>query len=204
MVPGVPDGAFVDGVPPTPGNVRALTDAVLAGRVAGSLADPEAEAELCRRFAPRIRLYGLKHLRDEERARDLVQSVLLVVLQRLRAGPLDQPEHLDRFVLGTCRNLALQARRADGRADPTAPEELHGIPAPPVAERSDLDRVRRCMKRLELRARTVLYLSFAREKPADEIARVLETTAGNVRVLRHRAVAQLRACVDGGSKEIAA
>lgn len=203
MVPGVPDGAIVD-VQPASGDIRALTDAALAGRVAGSPTDTDAEAELCRRFAPRIRLYGLKHLRDEERARDLVQSVLLVVLQRLRGGPLDQPEHLDRFVLGTCRNLALQTRRADGRADPTAPEALHLIPAPPAAERSDLDRVRRCMKGLDLRARTVLYLSFAREKPADEIARVLETTAGNVRVLRHRAVAMLRACVDGGSKEAAA
>src|SRR6185436_18903206 len=36
-----------------------------------------AAAELCRRFGPRIRLYGLRHLRDEERAKDLVQAVLV-------------------------------------------------------------------------------------------------------------------------------
>jgi hypothetical protein len=31
-----------------------------------------AESELYRRFAPRVRLYGLRHLRDEDAARDLV------------------------------------------------------------------------------------------------------------------------------------
>jgi RNA polymerase sigma-70 factor (ECF subfamily) len=60
----------------------------------------------------------------------------------------------------------------------------------------------RCLHRLDARARTVLHLAFTRDKPAAEIARVLETTAGNVRVLRHRAVAQLRRCLDGdGQRE---
>ena len=65
------------------------SDADLARRVArhgGSTGDRDAEAELCRRFAPRIRLYGLKHLRSEERAADLVQSVLLVVIEALASG----------------------------------------------------------------------------------------------------------------------
>src|SRR3569833_1202069 len=47
---------------------------------AGGPDGPRAEAELCRRFAPRIYLYGRRHLRDEDRARDLVLVVLLVVL----------------------------------------------------------------------------------------------------------------------------
>lgn len=38
-----------------------LSDADLAGRI-GSGSDSEAEAELFRRMAPRIRLYGLRHL----------------------------------------------------------------------------------------------------------------------------------------------
>src|SRR6266566_5663281 len=67
-----------------------------------------AEAELCRRFAPRIRLYGLRHLRDEERARDLVQAVLLAVLVAARAGRIEDPERFDRFVLGTCRNTSMR------------------------------------------------------------------------------------------------
>ena len=43
--------------------------------------DREAEAELYRRMAPRIRLYGLRHLRNEHGADDLVQQVLLTTLE---------------------------------------------------------------------------------------------------------------------------
>jgi CO/xanthine dehydrogenase FAD-binding subunit len=41
----------------------------VAARVPGEA--ESAEAELYRRFAPRVRLYGLRHLRDEDEARDL-------------------------------------------------------------------------------------------------------------------------------------
>jgi RNA polymerase sigma-70 factor (ECF subfamily) len=42
-------------------------DSELARRIvaAGTRHDAAAEAELCRRFAPRIRLYGLRHLRSD-------------------------------------------------------------------------------------------------------------------------------------------
>ena len=41
-------------------------DAELARRIAAAEPgrDASAEAELCRRFAPRVRLYGLRHLRS--------------------------------------------------------------------------------------------------------------------------------------------
>ncbi len=45
-------------------------DADLVLRI-GSGSDLEAEAELFRRMAPRIRLYGLRHLRDAHAAEDL-------------------------------------------------------------------------------------------------------------------------------------
>ena len=48
------------------------TDGELA-RAIGAGPSEAAESELYRRFAPRVRLYGLRHLRDEESARDLVQ-----------------------------------------------------------------------------------------------------------------------------------
>jgi len=47
----------------------------------------------------------------------------------------------------------------------------------------------------------VVHLSFHEERSAEEIAQRLETTAGNVRVLRHRAVARLRRCLDGRVEE---
>ncbi len=61
-----------------------LARAVVAARGSGSA--EAAESELYRRFAPRVRLYGLRHLRDEDAARDLVQQVMLLTIEKLRSG----------------------------------------------------------------------------------------------------------------------
>lgn len=118
-----------------------LADSELVQRIARSIDTRAAEAELCRRFAPRIRLYGLRHLRSEDRASDLVQGVLLA--------------------LSTC------------------------------------------LTKLDPRSRTVLLLSFEAEHSADEIAQLIDSSAGNVRVVRHRALAQLRRCLDCGAGAVA-
>src|SRR5580765_2761792 len=87
-----------------------LNDAELVLQI-GSGIDGEAESELFRRMAPRIRLYGLRHLRDEQAAQDLTQQVLITTLEALRAGRLREPEKLASFVLGTCRMTVLDLRR---------------------------------------------------------------------------------------------
>ena len=172
--------------------LEAASHGELCARVAASGRDLAAEAELCRRFAPRVRLYGLKHLRDEDRARDLVQVVLVAMIEALRAGRIEDPERFDRFVLGMARNCALRLRAGDTRAVPTEPAELDVGEYLPNQDALDLEALMRCLGQLEVRARTILQLSFYRDKSADEIAGVLAMTAGNVRVVRHRAVAQLR------------
>ena len=48
------------------------TDADLAERIGAG--QREAEAEMCRRMGPRIRLYGLRHLRSGAAADDLVEE----------------------------------------------------------------------------------------------------------------------------------
>jgi RNA polymerase sigma-70 factor (ECF subfamily) len=156
----------------------------------------EAEATLCRRFGPRARLYGLKHLRDEQRARDLAQAVLLALLEAARAGRIEDPLRVDRFVLGTCRNVALRMRATDARAKPTDAAELDVMAWVPEPEALGAAALSRCLAELDGRGRRVVYLSFHEGKDAEEIASVVGTTAGNVRVLRHRAVAQLRRCID--------
>jgi hypothetical protein len=57
------------------------SDADLARAVAtrGHGSAEAAESKLYRRFAPRVRLYGLRHLRDDDAARDLVQQRVLWV-----------------------------------------------------------------------------------------------------------------------------
>jgi RNA polymerase sigma-70 factor (ECF subfamily) len=60
-----------------------LNDADLVRRI-GSGNDREAEADLFHRMAPRIRLYGLRHLRDGRASDDLAQQVLITTLEALR------------------------------------------------------------------------------------------------------------------------
>ena len=76
-------------------DASALGDAELARRItAGAAAGAsDAEAELYVRLAPRVRLYGLRHLRDEEAAADLAQQVLLMTIERLRDGKIRDPEY---------------------------------------------------------------------------------------------------------------
>ena len=99
--------------------IGALDDAALARRVAaaGGRVDSQAESELYRRLARRVRLYGLRHLRDAHAAADLVQQVLLTTLERLRAGEVREPEKIASFVLGMCRMTVLEIRRGTWRRE---------------------------------------------------------------------------------------
>ncbi len=178
--------------------VRTLENGALVRQIAARLADaPVAEAELCRRFSPRAQLYGLKHLRHPEQARDLAQAVMVAVLLAARESKILDASRLDRFVLGTCRNVASRMREVDAQARPTEATELEALAgAAPGLELIDQKALYGCLRQLDERGRRVVYLAFHEQASTEEIATGLGTTAGNVRVLRHRAVAQLRECLD--------
>jgi RNA polymerase sigma-70 factor (ECF subfamily) len=159
----------------------------------------DAEAELYRRLAPRVRLYGLRHLRDVHAAADLVQQVLLMTIESLRSGRVREPERIASFVLGTCRQVVLDRRRGETRRQELFDRYAAGLPLDenPRPAEFDSDRLRACLERLAARERSVVVMSFAAERKADEVAAELGLTAGNVRVIRHRALGRLRACLDG-------
>jgi RNA polymerase sigma-70 factor, ECF subfamily len=171
-------------------------DADLAVRVATG--DRDAEAELYRRLAPRVRLYGLRHLRDSAAADDLAQEVLLMTFDSLRRSSVREPEHLASYVLGTCRRVVAGWRRGAQRRQRLL--ERHGHELVPAAEpgpRLDLDRLARCLTALSERERTVTVLSFYADRRSEEIGAELGLSPGNVRVVRHRALGRLRACMEG-------
>jgi RNA polymerase sigma-70 factor (ECF subfamily) len=115
-------------------------DSELARRIvtAGARCDADAETELCRRFAPRIRLYGLRHLRNDAAAADLVQDVLLMTLEKLRTGVVRELDKLASFILGTCRQTVIDGRRSGGRRERIEP---HGARKRAAGTRRRLDRV---------------------------------------------------------------
>jgi RNA polymerase sigma-70 factor, ECF subfamily len=174
-------------------------DRALAQRIAaaGTQIDVAAEAELCRRFAPRIRLYGLRHLRSEAAAADLVQDVLLMTLQKLRAGAVREPDRLASFILGTCRQRVIDGRRGGIRRERIL--DTFGIEFESVLEDEknalDADRLQQCLERLPERERAVLVMTFYDDRPADAVGEELRLSAGNVRVIRHRGIERLKACM---------
>ena len=187
---------------PEPPELSAVDDGELARRIArGASAEADAaETELARRFAPRIRLFGLRRLRDQAAAQDLVQEVLVTTLEALRAGRIEQPERLASFVLGACRMTVVNLRRGEQRRARLLAQFAHDLAPSPDSSGGallDRDKLTDCLAGLPTRDRTVVALTFYLERSADEIARELGTSPGNVRVLRHRALARLHDCLAG-------
>ena len=173
-----------------------LKDAVLVLQI-GSGSGRDAEAELFRRMAPRIRLYGLRHLRDEHAAEDLTQQVVISTLEALRAGRLREPEKLASFVLGTCRMTVLDMRRGAQRKERLLEQFGADLLAPvqPTLPRLDHEQLTRCVQGLKERERTVVVMTFYDEQTGADAARLLGVSEANVRVIRHRAIHQLRECM---------
>jgi RNA polymerase sigma-70 factor (ECF subfamily) len=180
-----------------------LEDAELARRI-GAASPGQArdeEEELFRRLAPRVRLYGLRHLRDEQSAADLTQQVLLVLLEGLRAGRVRKPEKLASFVLGTCRLVVLEQRRSAGRRRQLLAQFERDLSATSFSMPAlELNRLTECMERLGERERSVLVMTFYDERTGEETAQFLGLSPENVRVIRHRALGRLRQCMspEGG------
>lgn len=177
-------------------SLESAPDEALVLRVTAQTGDPIAEAELCRRFARRALLYGMRHLRNAAEAEDLAQEALVTTLLALREGKLREPEQLASFLLGTCRTLALSQRRRSERRQALlsrawvqeASEQLPREVAP--------ERLQACIEQLLERERAIVMMTFQEELPAEAIAEALGLTAGNVRVLRHRTLARLHGCID--------
>src|SRR6266545_8160325 len=147
----------------------------------------------------RVRLYGLRHLRDPAAADDLVQDVLFMTFDSLRAGKLREDERLASYVLGTCRRMAIGLARGATRRQRLL--ERFGPELAPAAWAHedaplDLDRLTRCLEGLAERERTVVVLSFYADRASAEIASELGLSPANVRVVRHRALARLRGCME--------
>jgi RNA polymerase sigma-70 factor (ECF subfamily) len=69
------------------------------------------------------------------------------------------------------------------------PEEAVEDPEPRVFER---DRLAGCLEALSERERSVVIAGFFEESPCAD----LKVSPGNLRVIRHRALGKLRACME--------
>lgn len=155
-----------------------------------------AETELYRRFAPRVRLYGLRHLRDEDAARDLVQQVLLMTIEKLRDGNVREADQIGSFILGVSRTMAIDLKRRERRRERLRETfVVEPVFYAPGEGTLDIDRLETCLGGLSERERIVVLLTFYAERSARDVGTELAVSEGNVRVIRHRAIGKLRTCM---------
>lgn len=180
----------------SPGSVlfvepRTLSDAELARGIVRS-GDPALERELVLRFRPRVVLFARRHTRDAALAEDIAQEVLTTVLQRLRSGEVDDPERIGSFILGTARwtvhGKRRQNRRAQELSETLALATPFGVEQKPAL---DSESLARALSTLSERERAIVVMSFLEDQSAERIAEAFSLSPGNVRVIRHRAVARL-------------
>ena len=139
------------------------------------------------RFAKRM-------LGDEDAARDVVQHAFLRLCDQ---GPDEIEGRAAQWLFTVCRNRAVDCLRARQRTasldDVALPACVGREPDPALlAERHDLyGRVRRVVEQLPAAQCEAITL-WAEGFSYREIARIADTTEGNVRVLVHRALKSLR------------
>ena len=147
------------------------------------------------RYESQLIAYAARITGDTERAREIVQDVLLRFCQTDHAS-LDG--HIGRWLFTVCRNRALDVRRKERRMkllanNDVATNQQAIVPPRPSSSHSDsaanmLD----ALATLPERQQEVLRLKFEGGLTYEEIAGVLGTTAGNVGVLIHTAIKTLR------------
>jgi RNA polymerase sigma-70 factor (ECF subfamily) len=156
-----------------------------------------AERRLCELLAPRVHLYALRRLRRYADAADVTQETLAIVVDALRNGKVNDTARISQFALGTSRHLVSRVLRGE-RARRELREAMDPFEVTPMPEvwSIDMRTLAHCFEKLAERERRVIGLTFYDDCSADEIATTLGLTSANVRVIRHRALLQLRACID--------
>lgn len=171
------------------------SEAVVLQALAG---DSAAERELCRRLLPAVRAFAQRRLRSSS-VEDFAHDALLLFVEALRAGRIQEPSRVASFALGICRNLARErARTGERRRELSA---QYGLSEADLSAWDAQLSVRRehledCFSQLTERARRVIRATFCEDEQDGDIARSLAITEANVRIIRHRSIHALRTCLD--------
>jgi RNA polymerase sigma-70 factor (ECF subfamily) len=156
-------------------------------------AQPEARAELFRRYAPQVRkILFLQGLCDD--LDDAVQEVFLKVFRAKLPREETFLGWFYRVILNTGRDLGRRRKSRQGlmhRLIAVAPPETAAPPAHELVQIGDPD-LREALRSLGPEFREVVALRFFADLSLDEIARCLEVPTGTVKSRLHTAMARLR------------
>ncbi len=174
----------------------ATDEELMAAYVAG---DDAAFRALFERYAPIIFGMTRRHLRDEELAREITQHTFFRLhgaRRDFRVGARLRP-----WLLTIAMNLVREHwRKKKRRKHVDIDVDLQQAP---VAERSRMELqeratlVQAALARLPESQREVIELHWFQERPYREIAEIVGSTEGAVRVRAHRAYAKLKVWLEG-------
>jgi len=173
-------------------------DASLAERIRHG--DRSAETDFVRRFERGVRVLVRRHTRPgESMIDDFVQEVLWVVLERLRAGDLRDPDALPAYLRTTIVHVTTaEYRRRATRGETVSPESLERIPggadpAEQVRTRQLALQMRALLAELPVaRDREILARFYLEERSKDEVCAELGIDGDHFRRVVHRARERMR------------
>jgi RNA polymerase sigma-70 factor (ECF subfamily) len=180
-----------------PGDADPRTDEeLMRAYVAG---DHEAFRVLFGRYAPMLMRLTVRHLRSDELAREVVQQTFFQVhaaRRDFRDGAKLRP-----WVFTIAMNLVREHYRKKKRRKEIELDEERA--EAPQRERGPLERreravlLRRAMEKLPPTQREVVELHWFEERPFAEVAEIVGSTEGAVRVRAHRAYKKLEKLLQG-------
>jgi RNA polymerase sigma factor (sigma-70 family) len=160
--------------------------------------DPEGSEELYRLVSRGLRFYLFRHLGPQD-ADDVLHSVLLITIQSIRRGGLRDPERVMGFMTTVARrqvaahiHQAVKTRKESldfdvGLAVPDGAKN----PEQQMAERQQVDLMRKVLEELSPKDREVLYRFYVLEEPHEKICHDMGWTETQFRLLKSRAKAKL-------------
>ena len=174
--------------------------AVLIQAVAASR-DREAFAALFDHFAPRLKAWMMKSGAAPQAAEDFAQDAMLTVWRKAELYDARRAA-ASTWIFTIARNLRIDSLRRDARRTPTPEIDLAPEPAPdPEAEvqaHDEAARIAVLLNGLSEEQRTVLRLSFYKDRPHSEIAERLGLPLGTVKSRIRRALMELRTRLEDG------
>ncbi len=156
--------------------------------------DHEAFKELFARYAPKLMRLTIRHLRSEELAKEVVQQTFF----QMHAARRDfrQDRKLRPWVFTIAMNLVREHYRKKKRRKETVLEEAREPAVEqergPIESRQRAQALRSALERLPESQREVVELHWFDERPFAEVAQIVGSTEGAVRVRAHRAYKRLK------------
>lgn len=166
--------------------------------MSGCIKDQEIQTLVSALEGPLIR-YTVRIVRDEERARDVVQDAFLSLCDQepqLLEGLFERDE-VRPWLFRVCRNRAIDLYRREHRMTHLHETqekvfEPQQTPSQQVEQKETLHSIFGCLETLPEKQRDVIYLKFQGGLSYKEIAEVTGLSVTNVGVLLHSALKRLR------------